>query len=70
MRVKTIEEFKEVATTAAEAIREAGEMPSGHLYAILMDQLSLPLYNEMIATLKRAKLVEERGHVLKYIGTI
>jgi len=68
--ITTVEQFTELTVTVAEAIREAGEIPSGHLYAQLMGRLSLDLYNEMVATMKRAGLIEETNHVLKYTGTI
>ena len=52
----------------AETIRELGKVPSGHLYARLMDKLSLDQYNKVINVLKHAGLVEEKFHELKWIG--
>lgn len=52
----------------AETIRELGEVPSGHLYARLMDRLSLASYDAIITSLKNAKLVEEKSHVLRWVG--
>lgn len=52
----------------AETIKTLGEVPSGHLYARLMDKMSLETYNSLIGLLKRAKLVEEENNLLKWIG--
>jgi hypothetical protein len=52
----------------AECIRELGEIPSGHLYANVMGRMSLDYYQGIIDVLKRTKLVEEKGNLLKWIG--
>ena len=52
----------------AEAIREAGEIPSGTLYAMLMGKVDIQGYESMIRNLKNADLVEEKAHMLKWIG--
>lgn len=52
----------------AETIQGVKEVPSGHLYARVMDHLSLEEYQGIIAALKRAKLVKERNHLLTWIG--
>jgi hypothetical protein len=58
-----------MATAAiGEAIRDLGSVPSGELYARLMDRLSLESYQAAIGVLKRAGLVEEKGHVLRWTG--
>jgi hypothetical protein len=56
------------ALAIAEAIRELGSVPSGHLYARLMGQLAIEEYNAIIAVLKGAELVTEEAHVLSWIG--
>lgn len=57
------------ATAAiAEAIRGLGEVPSGELYAHVCGKLELPAYNQVIALLKRAGLVAEHNHLLKWVG--
>lgn len=43
-------------------------MPSGHLYARLMSHMSLETYDSIIGTLKRAGLVEERNHLLRWLA--
>lgn len=50
-----------------DEIRELKEVPSGHLYAMVMGKLSLEVYNGAIGALKRAGVVEERGNVLYWI---
>ena len=52
----------------AEAIREAGRIPSGTLYAMLMGKMDFQAYSVLIRTLKNAGLVEERTHELIWIG--
>lgn len=57
-----------VTSAVAAVIMELGEIPSGHLYARLMDKMSLEVYNKVIGLLKGAKLVQEKGHLLTWIG--
>lgn len=52
----------------AEAIREAGEIPSGTLYAMLVSKVDMQGYQSMIRNLNNAGLVEEKAHLLKWIG--
>jgi hypothetical protein len=53
----------------AEAIRELGEVPSGHLYARLMDRFSLAEFKQVVDVLKGAGLVwESNAHVLSWVG--
>ena len=51
-----------------EAIRDLGLVPSGHLYARVMDKLSLAEYEKVIGLLKRANLVSEQAHLLTWVG--
>lgn len=51
-----------------EAIREAGEVPSGTLYATLCDRMSLQGYESMIRTIKNTGLVTEQNHMLTWTG--
>lgn len=57
-----------VLLAVSETIREAGEVPSGVLYAGLIGRVTLEGYQSMIRTLKGAGLVEEKGNVLRWIG--
>ena len=53
----------------ADAIRELGRVPSGHLYASIMASVSLESYQAMLDILKRADLVsEDCSHELRWIG--
>ena len=51
----------------AEAIRSLGAVPSGHLYARVMDKLSLDQYNQIIGILKKHRLISETHYKLKWI---
>lgn len=55
-------------TAVSEAIREAGRIPSGTLYAVLMGKVDIAGYEKTIGLLKGAGLVEERSHELIWIG--
>lgn len=58
----------EVTMAYAEAIRELGEVPNGHLYARMMGQLSLEEHNRIIQVLKDAGVVTESNYLLKWVG--
>jgi hypothetical protein len=52
----------------AEAIRELGEVPSGHLFASLQDRLTLSQFEQAIGVLKRSGLVREsNAHLLTWL---
>lgn len=52
----------------AEALRDAGTMPAGHLYAVLMPfGCTLGQFDTLIGTMKRAGLITEAGNVLTWI---
>jgi hypothetical protein len=57
-----------ILLAVAECIRTAERIPSGHLYAMLMDRLTLAQYETIIATLKRTGLVKEVAHELIWAG--
>lgn len=63
---ETVEAFMFVATLG-QAIAEAGEhgIPSGHLYAMVMDLVSLQLYERALGILKRTGIVTEENRILK-----
>jgi hypothetical protein len=58
----------DVATAALEAVREAGSMPAGHLYAMLCGSVSLGGFDALVESLGRAKLVKREGDLLRWIG--
>jgi hypothetical protein len=57
-----------VIMAVAEAIRDLGEVPSGHLYARMMGHMNLATYDAIIQTLTRAKLVTQKNHLLVWNG--
>jgi hypothetical protein len=57
----------QITLAIADAIRELGEVPSGHLYARI-GHLSIEDYNSIIDILKRGGLVKEQHHLLTWIG--
>lgn len=65
----TLEETIEMSVKiVADAIREAGSIPSGYLYSSLMQfGITLDEYNILIGILKRSGRVEEKFHELKWI---
>jgi len=52
----------------AEAVRDLGEVPSGHLYAQVMGHMDLQTYERIVTTLVNAKLVTSTNHLLKWVG--
>ena len=52
----------------SEAVRTAGEIPNGHLYAMLCGTLGLEAYNSIIKLLVRAGLVSNTANLLRWIG--
>jgi hypothetical protein len=53
----------------AECIRNLGSVPSGHLYARLMDYMSLETYQKLIEILVQAGMVRQHpSHLLEWIG--
>lgn len=63
-----VREALQAVAAVGEVIGTLGEVPSGHLYAAVMGVMSLDQYTRVIALLKRAQLVSETGHVLKWTG--
>jgi hypothetical protein len=58
-----------ILTAVADAIRELGEVPSGHLYASLMSKLTLEQYEQVIGVLKSTGLIaESNAHLLTWLG--
>jgi hypothetical protein len=60
--------LQRIAFAMADAIRELGEVPSGHLYAALMEKMTLETYQRIIGMLKASGMVKESFHVLKWVG--
>lgn len=59
----------QLIVAVGDVIRELGQIPSGHLYAQLMGQLSLDQYQSILTQLKKADLVKELpSHLLVWTG--
>jgi hypothetical protein len=55
----------------ADAIKELGSVPSGCLYASLMQTgMSLETYTRIINVLKKQNLVVEHHHLLTWVGPL
>ena len=52
----------------AETIREAGECPSGTIYAAIVGRVSLEGYNKILGILTRAGLIIEQSHMIRWVG--
>jgi hypothetical protein len=57
-----------IVSALAEAIRDLGQVPSGHLYASVMGVMNLDQYQPAIGILIKAKLIEDRHHLLVWVG--
>lgn len=58
-----------IIQAVAETIRELKRIPSGHLYAKLMEiNLSLEAYEAIIGLLKNAGVVKEENFELIWVG--
>jgi hypothetical protein len=58
----------EVIKGFAQLIKALGSVPSGELYARVMDKLSLDSYQAIIGYLEAAELVEVKNHVITWVG--
>lgn len=59
----------QMLTALSEAIRTAGRIPSGHLYALTMAAFSsVAAYESFIDSLVRTRLVAREGQVLVWTG--
>ena len=56
------------AITLCEAIRELGQIPSGHLYARVMEHIDMQSYDAIIKALVHAKLITNQHHLLTWVG--
>lgn len=58
----------ELILAVGDAIRDLGAVPSGHLYARVMSVMSLDTFDRVIGAMKKAGLVEEKNHVITWVG--
>jgi putative acetyltransferase len=52
----------------ADAIRDLGKVPSGELYAQLMNHMTLDQYNQVIDILKGAGVIDVKNHEITWTG--
>lgn len=57
-----------MVTAMGDAIQALGEVPNGHLYARVMDKMSLKDYDFVIGLLKDSGVVTETSNLLKWVG--
>ncbi len=57
-----------IIAAIGETIQKMGSVPSGYLYAMVYGKLSLDQYNTIIGALVKHKLIENRNHLLVWIG--
>lgn len=59
----------EIITAVAETIRQAGSIPSGHIYAHIMDKINLEDWHKIVALLERTGLIrQDRSFLLHWVG--
>ena len=58
----------QIMKAVAESIKEAGSIPSGHLYAQLMGKMSLGSYEKMIDAMRRMGVIQIEDHLITYVG--
>jgi hypothetical protein len=63
-----IQAIFDVMLAITEVIRAAGEIPSGVLYARLMDKIDIHTYNAILSRIKGSGLVVEKNHLLTWVG--
>lgn len=57
-----------VMIAITDAIREAREIPAGHLYAAVMEHVDLATFESIVARIVATRIVECRGHLLVWVG--
>jgi len=66
---KAVASLKQQAMAIACAIKALGEVPSGHLYAQVMDHMDLAQYELLIGALVDSGYVQQRAdHMLTWSG--
>lgn len=52
----------------ADTIKQAKQIPSGHLYAAVMGSISLETYQRLIDKMVEMKIIRVRNHVIYWTG--
>lgn len=69
MEQARIDAAAQAVLTVAAIVKEAGSIPSGHLYAHLMAVgITLEQYQAILQIMKRTGLVTEQAHLLTWKG--
>jgi len=68
MTVTQIKAVIKLTQALAEAVRKSKEIPSGHLYAAVMDKVNLQNYNWVMDRLVGAGLVKLKGDLVVWTG--
>ena len=75
MSQPTVEEIKQairariqICCALRDAIKDLGSIPSGHLYANVCGSIDLQTFTWAIEQMKAAGLIEERNHLLVFVG--
>jgi hypothetical protein len=64
-----VKAYLDAAMAIADAIRDLGSVPSGHLYAHVMGRMGLETYQAIIKVLVDGGLVrQDASHLLTWIG--
>ena len=63
-----IEKHIQAIKAVADCIKELKQVPSGHLYARVMEFMDIDQYNTIIGILISTKFVRQENHVLIWIG--
>ncbi len=67
-KAKEVQAALEIVRSVGLAIKELKEVPSGELYARVMEYLTLEDYNQIISILKREGVVKESNNLLTWTG--
>jgi len=62
--MKTKQELLKIALAIYQTVAELGFVPSGTIYAALMNQIDLQTYQDLIQMLKDIGKIKEVNHVL------
>jgi hypothetical protein len=58
----------DVVFAVTEAIREAGSIPAGTLYAVLLGKVDIHGFEKLVSIVTGSGLVEKRGDLLCWVG--
>jgi endo-1,4-beta-mannosidase len=68
MNEQQIEHIMNLVTVIGSGIQKLGGIPSGYLYAQMMDMVSIDEYQLVLATLVKLKVISVKNHYITWIG--